>query len=71
MDEMNIKSDFMQNLIAKIIRKLIKKQTGYDILVGFEGPIYMNSMGDQTRIHIDMAFEIQNEDLSKIVKGLV
>ena len=71
MDEVNIKTGFMQAVIAKIIKKVIKQKTGYDPNLMFNDPIQMIFDGDKIKVHLNFDAELRKEDLQRILKDLV
>ena len=71
MDEVNIKTGFMQAIIAKIIKKVIKQKTGYDPNLMFNDPIQMIFDGDKIKVHLNFDAELRKEDLQRILKDLV
>ena len=71
MDEVNIKTGFMQAIIAKIIKKVIKQKTGYDPNLTFNDPIQMIFDGDKIKVHLNFDAELRKEDLQRILKDLV
>ncbi len=67
MDEMKINSKFMKNLIAKLIKRVIKKKTGC------EADIYLNGLNvtitDGTaHIHLSVDAEVNNDELTKVLR---
>lgn len=71
MDEVNIRSGFMQNLIVKIIKKAVKQKTGYNPELQFNDPIQLIFDGDKVRVHLNLDAELRKEDLQDMLKNLV
>ena len=71
MDEVNIGSNFIQGIIVKIIKKVIRQKTGYYPELQFNDPINLKFDGDKVRIHLNIDAEIRKEDLQDMIKNLV
>lgn len=71
MDEVNIETGFMQWIIAKIIKKVIKQKTGYDPNLTFNDPIQMIFDDNKIKVHLNFDAELRKEDLQRILKDLV
>ena len=71
MDEVNIKSELLQNAIAGIIEKIVKKKTGYHPQIQFNDAIHMTYDGDKVIIHLNMNAELEKTDLEALIKKLV
>lgn len=67
MDEMKISSKFMQNLVSRIIRKVVNKKVGIDPDISFGAPIEVKIDGDNATIHIDVTANIKTEELQRII----
>ena len=71
MDEMNIRSSFLQDAVANMIEKLISKKIGYRPEIQFNDPIKMNDDGDKATVHLNMDVELKKEDLEGLINKLV
>ena len=71
MDEMNIRTGFIQGLVTKLIKKIIKQKTGYTPELWFNDPIQVSFDGDKVKIHLNLDAELGKDDLQKILKDLV
>ena len=71
MDEVNIRSGFLQGIIVKIIKKVVKQKTGYNPELRFNDPIQVIFDGDKVKIHLNLDAELGKDDLQKILKDLV
>lgn len=71
MDEVNIRSGFLQGIIVKIIKKVIRQKTGYDPELKFNDQIQMIFDGDKVKVHLNFDAELKKEDLQRILKDLV
>jgi hypothetical protein len=71
MDEMKIKlsTNFMRNIVAKLISKAIAKKTGYKIDLHFSEISVENKNGD-IHIHANVDGKIPNDEFVKIVKDI-
>lgn len=71
MDEMKIASGFMQNLIVKIINKVVSKKLGVNLGLRFNDPLSVKFDGEQATVHLNVTANLSKEDLSKLLKDLV
>lgn len=71
MDEVNIGTKFMQGILIKIIKKVVKEKTGVCPELLVNDPIKMNFDGNTVRIHLNLDAELGKEDLQKLLKDLV
>ena len=71
MDEMNIRTNFMQTLIAKMIKRAVRQKAGYNIDLRFNEPIQVTFDGDKANLHIGLDVELKKEDLQNLLKELV
>ena len=71
MDELklNLSSKFMRGIVTKLIAKAIYKKTGYKIEVELNS-INVEVINGKAHIHADVDAEIDNEELTKIVKTI-
>ena len=71
MDELklNLSSKFMRGIVTKLIAKAIYKKTGYKIGVELNS-INVEVINGKAHIHADVDAEIDNEELTKIVKTI-
>lgn len=71
MDELKINfgTNFMRSMIAKIIRKLIKKKTGseVDILIN---QIVVTGTDGKIHVHADIDAELTNQEFMKLIKSI-
>ena len=73
MDEMRIGSKFMNNIITKIIRKVIKKKFGGDLVVEFLDPIEVVFDDDSGIVdaHIHANVHMRKETIQSMLQNLV
>ena len=71
MDEMNIRSNFLQEAIANTIEKIISQKAGYRPEIQFTDPIRMNYDGDKATVHVSVDIELKKEDLEALLKKLM
>jgi hypothetical protein len=69
MDEMKIVSNFTRGIISKILKKVIKKKTGYNMDIQLNSITTTVSDG-KTHVHLDMDAELDKEELMKILKSI-
>lgn len=67
MDEMKIGSKLMKNLIAKLVKRAVKKKVGYEV------DIQLNEMtaavtDGTAHIHLSVDAEMGKDELTKILK---
>lgn len=69
MDLMKIESKFLTGIISKVLRKVIKKQTGCNIMLNLKNiDVKPNSQnGDGYLFSINVSGEIANKDVDKII----
>lgn len=66
MDEMRISSKFMTKLVGKLVRRAVKKKTGYEV------DIQLNEMtatvtDGTAHVHMSVDAELSKEELIKIL----
>lgn len=66
MDEMKIVSSFTRKLVAKFIKKQIKKKFGYDLEINLND-LYISVDDNVAHIHVDANADIDKNDLDKIM----
>lgn len=71
MDEMNIRSSFLQEAVANMIEKLIEQKTGYRPDIHFNDPIRLSYDGDKAVAHLNLDLELKREDLEGMLQGLM
>lgn len=71
MDELklNLTTDFMRNIVAKLIAMAIRKKTGYDINV-LLNEIHITSSNGKIKIHANIDAETSNDFFVKLVKSI-
>lgn len=71
MDELklNLTTDWMRNIVAKLIAMAIRKKTGYDISI-FLNKIQITASNGKIKIHADVDVETSNETFVKAVKTI-
>lgn len=68
MDTLKIKSDFMNSLLSKIVTLMIRKRTGYNITLSFNGVTALTT-GDTVHFHANLSGEISKEDFMRLLSG--
>lgn len=71
MDEVKIQTGFMQNVITKIIRKIVAKKLGVDLGIMFNEPISVKFDGENANVRLSVTAAFSKDDLSKLLKDLV
>lgn len=71
MDEMNIRSSFLQEAVANMIEKLISQKTGCRPEIHFNDPIHMSCDGDKAEAHLNLDLELKRGDLEGMLRGLM
>ena len=71
MDEMNIRSAFLQDAAANMIEKVISQKIGARPEIQFNDPIQMSYDGDKAKGHLNFDVELKKEDLEMLIKKLV
>lgn len=69
MDEMKIVSKFTTNMISKLVKKVLRKKTGYNIDIQLNG-ITASINDGRTHIHLDVDAELDKDELTKILKNI-
>ncbi len=71
MDEVNIRSNLMQNAIAGIIQRVVRQKTGYHPQIRFNDPIHITYDGDRAKVHMNIDAELEKEDLEALIRKLM
>lgn len=68
MDELklSLRTNFMRNLVAKAIKKAVRKKIGTDLDI-LVNDIKLTSTDGKIHIHADIDGEISNENLLKLI----
>ena len=69
MDEMKIVSKFTTNMISKLVKKVLRKKTGYNIDIQLNA-ITASINDGRTHIHWDVDAELEKDELTKILKSV-
>lgn len=70
MDEMKITSSFTRKLAATVIKKLVKKNFGYDIELTLNNIYITVDDSNVAHVHVDANADINSNDLKKMVDGI-
>lgn len=70
MDEMLIKSKIMTNAVSKVVKKVLKKKTGYDVDIKLNNFCTYTTPEEKTHIHLDIDAELTKEELANILKSI-
>ncbi len=68
MDEMKVTTGFMRNIIAKLVKRAVKKQLGYNIDIQLN-ELYVSITDSKAYIHLNANAEIDTGDLKKILNN--
>jgi ABC-type uncharacterized transport system auxiliary subunit len=69
MDEMKIVSKFTRGIISKVLKKVIKTKTGYEVNIQLNNVTTTISEG-KTHVHLDVDAELERDELMKILKSI-
>lgn len=69
MDEMKLVSKFTRGIVSKLLNKVIKKNTGYDINIQLN-EVTATMTDGKTHLHMDIDAEISKEELIKLLKSI-
>ena len=67
---MILESKFMQTIISKILKKIVKKKIGYDIDIRIT-ELQVFNFDDKARIILGATTDIQHDELNNILKGVI
>ncbi|WP_297183060.1 hypothetical protein [uncultured Phocaeicola sp.] len=66
MDEMKISSKFMRNMVAKLVKKTVKKKVGYEVDIQLNE--FTATVTDGTaHVHLSVDAELNKDELTKIL----
>ena len=66
MDEMKINSKFMRNMVAKLVKKTVKKKVGYEVDIQLNE--FTATVTDGTaHVHLSVDAELNKDELTKIL----
>ena len=71
MDEMIIRSEFVKNIISKLIMKALKNKLGVSPNVIFKDLIQFQKDENYADLDLNLHISMSIEDLSKLMKDLV
>ena len=69
MDEMKISSKFMRNLVAKLVKRAVKKKVGYEVDIQLN-ELTATVTDGTAHIHLNIDAELNKDELTKIL-GMV
>lgn len=69
MDEMRITSVFTRGIVSKILRKVIRKKTGYEVDIQLND-VTTTIQNGKTHLHIDIDAELDKDELIKVLKNM-
>lgn len=69
MDEMKIVSKFTTSMISKLLRMMLRKKLGYDVVIKLNEVTAKVDNG-KTHIHLDVDAELEKDELTKILKNI-
>lgn len=66
---MKIGSKFMKTLVAKLVKRTVKKKTGYDVDIQLNE--FTAAVTDGTaRVHLSVDAELNKDELTKILSAI-
>ena len=71
MDEVNIKSELLQNAIAGIFEKVVRQKTGYHPQIQFNDAIRITYDGTKAKVYLNINAELDRSDLEALISKLV
>lgn len=63
---MKISSKFMRNLVAKLVKRAVKKKVGYDVDIQLN-ELSATIIDGTAHIHLNVDAELSNDELTKIL----
>lgn len=69
MDEMKISSKFMRNLVAKLVKRAVKKKVGYEVDIQLN-ELTVTVTDGTAHVHLSVDVELNKDELTKIL-GMV
>lgn len=66
MDEMRISSKFMKNLVAKLVKRAVKKKAGYDVNIQLN-ELTANVIDGKAHVHLSVDADLNQDELTKIL----
>ena len=70
MDEMRIESKYLQGVVSRIIRSVIRKRLGIEAEVLFNDPIKVTYDGEKANVHLNLNATLGKDDLDKLLKRI-
>lgn len=71
MDELRIKSEFTKKFVAGAIRRVVKKNIGYDVDIRFYDDILLQITDAGAHLCFNADINMSNEDLTKLRKSII
>ena len=69
MDEMKINSKFLRNLIARFVKRAVKKKTGYEMDIQLNE--FTATITDGTaHVHLNVDVELGKDELAKLLAAI-
>ena len=69
MDEMKINSKFLRNLIARFVKRSVKKKTGYEMDIQLNE--FTATITDGTaHVHLNVDAELGKDELAKLLAAI-
>lgn len=69
MDEMKISSKFMRNLVAKLVKRAVKKKVGYEVDIQLN-ELTANITDGTAHIHLNVDAELGKDELTKFLVAI-
>lgn len=66
MDEMKISSKFMRNLVAKLVKRAVKKKVGYEVDIQLN-ELTVTVTDGTAHVHLNIDAEINKDEFTKIL----
>lgn len=69
-DEAIIKTDFMKNIISRLIHKVLKKKVGHDVEIQIN-ELAIIDKDEKVHVHLNIDAETSMKELDEILKGVL
>lgn len=66
MDEMKISSKFMRNLVAKLVKRAVKKKVGYEVDIQLN-ELTATVTDGTAHVHLNIDAELNKDEFTKIL----
>ncbi|MBQ9250671.1 MAG: hypothetical protein IJ179_09940 [Oscillospiraceae bacterium] len=71
MDEMSIRTDFMRNILSRIISSVIAKKLGFKPGIIFNDPITIAFDERDAEVHVNLNVKLTKDQLTTLLKNVI